>query len=153
MEAAIAVAPNRIREAKTGDIPSIVRLGKLALEEDPIPRTIISTEKLKATAWECVHHTTNYAWVAEVDGEVQGAVCALLHQQQVYERMQASVVQFYCTAPGWGAKLIDHFLEWCQKPKIKCIAFTLEGNADPRIAKLLERKGFVESMPVYTIWR
>ncbi|KKL59008.1 hypothetical protein LCGC14_2219660 [marine sediment metagenome] len=100
------VAPDGIRKATTRDIPAIVRLGKQALREDPIPNTVISTAKLQATAWECVHSTTNYSWVAEVDGEVVAAVCALLQPQQVYERMQATVVQFYTTVPGWGEKLI-----------------------------------------------
>lgn len=144
---------DRIREAKTPDIPAIVSLGRQVLEENPIPNTIISTEKLKTTAWECVHSTNNYAWVAEVDGQVVAAVCALLQQQQVYERMQATVVQFYTTVPGWGEKLIRHFLEWAEKPKVKAVVFMLDGNADPRIIKLLERMGFTEQMPVMVKWR
>jgi len=147
------VAPDGIRKATTRDIPAIVRLGKQALREDPIPNTVISTAKLQATAWECVHSTTNYSWVAEVDGEVVAAVCALLQPQQVYERMQATVVQFYTTVPGWGEKLIRHFLEWAEKPGIKAVVFMLEGNADPRIIKLLERMGFTEKMPVLVKWR
>jgi len=44
-------------------------------------------------------------------------------------------------------------LEWAEKPGIKAVVFMLEGNADPRIIKLLERMGFTEKMPVLVKWR
>ena len=143
-----------VREATSTDVPDLVRLGQMALRADPAPKARISTQKLQDLARACVGDTNNYSWVSEIDGEVVAGLCALVHEQLVYERKQASVVQFYTTRPGEGIKLIRHFLKWARaQRKIKCIVFSIETNADPRIQVLLRRLGMKYSVPMCVEWK
>lgn len=139
-----------IRKAGPGDIPGIVALGLASLEKDAYENLIISPDKAKALAQECVSATCNFAWVVEKDGEIVGAVCAIVTDMLFYERKQASVVQFFCNEPGQGVKLLREFMKWCEsRPAIKMACFTLEYNADPRIGLLLTRLGLKQELPVY----
>lgn len=143
-----------IRLATMSDVPDLVRLGVIALKRDLPEGMRISTEKVQDLARECVYNTLNYATVSEKNGEVVAAVCAIVHPLMVYERHQASVVQFYTTTPGEGVKLLRHFLKWARSlPKIKAIVFTLEMGADPRIGQLLERMGLEGILPVYVEYK
>ena len=139
-----------IRQAIPADISAIVELGLEALKIDPYPNLVISEIKIFSLATECVSAATNFAWVAEKDGKVVGAVCAIVHPLMFYERSQASVVQIYCQYPGDGLKLLREFLRWARsRPVIKMICVTLEAKADPRIGKLLNRLGLQKELPVY----
>lgn len=133
------------------DVPALVALGIEALNEDPYTELIIDPEKVRKVAVECVSAATNFAWVAERDGEVAGAVCAIVVPMMFYERSQASVVMYYCRrAPGEGIALLREFLRWARaRPVIKLIEFTLERHADPRIGKLLTRLGLRQVLPIY----
>lgn len=143
-----------IQTAESHHIPGMVKLGIKALTEDPIPNQRISTEKLQKLAENCVLVAHNYAIVSEQDGEVVASLCALVDEQLVYTRRAANVVQFYTTVPGEGEKLIRTFLEWARgQRRIKCICFTLEAGADPRIGKLLERMGLTLQLPVFAEWK
>lgn len=143
-----------IQEATYHEVPGIVALGITALKADPIPNQRISTEKIQNIARQCVSSEQHYAWVSVIDDEVVAALCAMVQPQMVYERLMASVVQFYTIEPGEGEKLMRHFLDWRRerKRRIKMVAFTLECGADPRIGKLLERMGLTQTMPVYVEW-
>ena len=140
-----------IRPAKPQDVPAIVRLALQALNEDPYPNLVISRPKVEAMARVAVSSPQHFVWVAEVDGEVRGAVAAIVDDCTFYERKQANVVQFYAReAPGEGIKLIREFLRWARsRQAIKQIIFTLEGNADPRIGKMLVRMGLKTALPIY----
>tara|TARA_R110000803_G_scaffold5230_8_gene17365 strand:+ start:759 stop:1202 length:444 start_codon:yes stop_codon:yes gene_type:complete len=139
-----------IRKATPNDIPDIVRLGLEALNVDPYENLRICEDKVKAAALECVSAPCNFCWVAEKDGEVLGAVSAIVHPMAFYERSQASVIQFYCKDPGQGVKLIRELLNWVDtRPAIKMVCFTLECRPDPRIGKLLKRLGLGQELPVY----
>lgn len=139
-----------IRKAVPADIPAIVALGIEALNIDPLEELLISPEKVKAMATECVSSANSFAWVCEIDGQVQGAVVALVHELMFYERKQASCIMFYCRARGWGLPLMRQFLCWARsRPAIKLIVFTLERNMDPRIGVLLKRLGLKTGLPVF----
>lgn len=132
------------------DIPAITAIGLEALRAQAYPGLVISPEKVEHVARECVTSASNFAWVAERDGVVGGAVCALVHDQMWYARKQASVVQFASNIPGDGAKLLREFMRWARgRPAIKLISFSLECDADPRIGKLLERLGLRTALPNY----
>lgn len=139
-----------IRRATPNDIKDIVALGLEALEIDAYENLIISPDKVEAIAKECVSATCNFAWVAEKDGKVVGAVCAIVTDMLFYERKQATVVQFFCKERGEGVKLLREFMKWCEsRPAIKMTCFTLEYNADHRIGLLLNRLGLKQELPVY----
>jgi len=128
----------------------IVELGLEALNLDPYNKLVISKRKIISLANECISSANNFAWVVEHDNKIKGAVCALIHPIMFYEKSQASVLQFYCKVPGAGIKLLRTFMEWVDsRPVIKLVVFTLEGNADPRIGKLLNRLGLKKDLPVY----
>jgi hypothetical protein len=140
-----------IRPARPQDVPAIVRLGMAALNESPYPTLRISEAKVIEVAKACVSSPQHFAWVAEVEGEVRGAVTAFVDDCLFYERKQANVVQFYAReAPGEGIKMIRELMRWARaRPVIKMVCFTLEVSADPRIGKLLSRMGLKAELPVY----
>ena len=132
-----------IRPALIKDIPAIVDLGIEALERFPEERLLISKDKVAALASDCVQKNSNFAWVAEKDGIVVGAVCAQVHEMVLYERSQATVVQYYCRVPGEGVNLLRRFLRWAYSRRmIKMVVFEVEIGQDPRIYKLLKWWGF-----------
>lgn len=138
--------------ANPSDIKAVAALGMEAMRINPLPGMVISRDRCIEVATECISGPQNYCWVCEIDGEVVGAVSALVHPCMLYERNQASVVQYFCKAPGEGIKLIRKFLEWARgRRSIKMIVFTLEGDesADPRIGDMLVRMGLTGQLPVY----
>ncbi len=139
-----------IRKATPSDISDVVRLGIEALNIDPYEQLRICEDKVKELARECISAPCHFCWVAEKDGEIVGAVSAIVHPMAFYERSQASVVQFYCKDPGQGVKLIRELLKWVDtRPAIKMVCFTLECRSDPRIGKLLKRLGLQNELPIY----
>lgn len=140
-----------IRPAKPSDINAIYELGLVALNDDPIEELVISPDRVMAAAKETVSSPQHFSWVAEVDGEVRGAVIAMSCDMTFYERKQASVIMFYCrSAPGEGIKLLRELMSWYQSRSVlKMLEFTLEIGADPRIGKLLRRLGLFTALPIY----
>lgn len=139
-----------IRKATPLDIDAIIALGMEGLELYQYPNMRVDRSKVHNIALECISAPCNFAWVVEDDGEITGAICALVHSMLFYERSQASVVQFFCKTPGYGVKLIKEFLTWARsRPVIKMICFTLDARMDVRIGRLLTRLGLKEELPVY----
>ena len=139
-----------IRRATPSDIKGILALGLASLEKDAYENLVICPEKMELLAKECVSATCNFAWVAEKDGEITGAVCAIVTDMLFYERKQATVLQFFCNQPGEGVKLLREFMKWCEaRPAIKMACFTLEYKVDPRIGLVLKRLGLKQELPVY----
>lgn len=139
-----------IRKAVPSDIDAIIRLGLDALEINPYSGLNPSRVKMFSLGIKIISSANDFCWVAEKDGKIVGAVSALTHSMMCYEGSQASVIQFYCTEPGEGIKLIRKFMSWAEsRPVIKMVVFTLEGDADPRVGKLLSRLGLQSESPVY----
>lgn len=149
-----AVDEDGIYVSRSRHIPGIAQLGYYALKQDPIPRQRISWDKLQKLAEECVLLKGNFSMCSIRDGEVVAAVCALVHDQMVYERKQASVVQFYTKVPGEGVKLLKEFLAWARpQRKIKSIVFTVETAHRRGLPRLLKQLGMTSAMPVFIEWR
>lgn len=128
----------------------MVRLALQAISEAPYPGLVVSRKKIEDMVRLCVSSAKHFAWVSEDGGLIGGALVAYIDECTIYERQQASVVQFYCTIHGDGRKLLDKFLAWARsRPAIKIIAFVFDTEADPRIAKLLDRKGVSRALPVF----
>lgn len=139
-----------IRPATPHDVEKVVALGVEALEKHGYEGLVISRERCRNVAVECISGASHFAWVAEEAGEIVAAVLALVHPLMFYERNQATVVQFYSKRPGAGIKLLRQFLTWARgRRAIKSIVFTVEHEADPRIGKLLQRLGLKLELPVY----
>lgn len=140
-----------IRRARLDDIDALVKLGIEAMQEvSPFPNMRIDHEKVRDMAQTVVANNMHFCWVCETDEGVVGAVSAFVHDMDFYERKQASIVQFYCKAPGEGVRLLREFLRWARARRIiKMIVFSVECGADPRIGKLLERLGLSKEFPIY----
>jgi len=139
-----------IRKATPHDLNRIVELGLEALNQGAYPNLVISREKVEAMALQCISSPQNFAWVAEKDGIVGGAVCGFTADCMFYERKSFNVVQIYCRLPGEGIKLMREALRWARsRPIIKMIVVTLEYDVDPRIGKMLLRLGLKKELPVY----
>jgi len=138
-----------IREATLDDINDITRLGIEALGRDRPKKLLISRDKVREMAYKCVIDDKNFAMVSEHEGEVMGAVVALVHQMLFFERSQCSVVMYYCKQPGEGLEMLRQLMRWAKaKPVIKMVEFTLEREDNERVKKLLTRLGLTESLPV-----
>lgn len=139
-----------LRKAVPDDIHAVTDFGVEVLNLDPYENLAISRVKVYSMVTECISSSSNFAWLAEKDGKIVGAVGALVHPMMFYEGSQATVVQFFCTSPGDGIKLLRKFMSWVESRRaIKMTCFSLEVNADPRIGKLLNRLGLSSELPVY----
>lgn len=140
-----------IRPATISDLNAVIDLGVEAMTVDPLPNMVVDRDKIRVMAVECISGPSNFCWVCEDDdGQVVGAVSAIVQDCLFYQRRQATVLQFYCKKPGQGIKLLREFLRWARgRPIIKMIVFALESGADPRIGKLLERLGLGRALPIY----
>lgn len=133
-----------IRRATIHDLGAIVDLAIEAIDPKSVPTLRIDRERIEAMCKEVITAPKNFAMVSIRDGKIVGAVGVLVHDSLFFERMTASVLMFYCkAAPGDGARMIRDFIRWAKgRPAIKQIIFSLEWDADPRIAKFLDRMGF-----------
>jgi hypothetical protein len=140
-----------IRPAAPKDIDIIVELGIESLNNDAYEELIISKEKVREVAIECVSSSSHFSWVSEIDGNVVGAVLAMVFPMQFYERSQCSVIMFYCRVPRSGGFLIRKLFKWYQsRPMLKMLEFTLERNMSPKIADFLTKLGITPELPVHS---
>jgi len=138
-----------IRRAVPDDIRGVAQLGIEALQKNGYEELVIDAQKVYNVAQEVITGAGNFCLVAVRHGKIVGAVSALIQEQLFYQRKVANVVQFYCTEPGLGVKLIREFLRWVEsRPAIKSVMFCLEVHADPRVATLLRRLGMRNEFPV-----
>jgi hypothetical protein len=139
-----------VRIATPSDVDAVCKLGLKALEHDAYEGLVIDRVKVYALATECISSAAHFANVVEKDGEIVGALCAMVHPILFYEKNQATVLQYYCSEPGAGIKMLRAFMQWVKsRHGIKFISFTLESNSDPRIGDLLKRFGMTNELPVY----
>ena len=138
-----------IRRAAPADISGVAALGIEALEKNGYEELVIDPAKVREMARLVVTGAGNYCLVAVRQGEVVGAVSALVVEQMFYERKVANVIQFYSREPGAGLALLRTFLRWVRgRPAIKSVMFCLEVHADPRVEKLLRLLGMKNEFPV-----
>lgn len=132
-----------IRRATIHDLAQIADLAIEAIDPSSVPTLRIDRERIEVMVKDVVTSPKNFGMVSIRNGKIVGAVGVLVHDSLFFERMTASVLMFYCKAPGDGARMIRDFVRWAKgRPAIKQIVFSLEWDADPRIAKFLERMGF-----------
>lgn len=142
-----------IRQAKPQDVAQIVELAVESVSRDPLP-VRIDREGMAEMARELIAGNAHFAWVAEEDGKVVGAVGAITQPGFWHERMSCSVVMFYCRRPGAGIALLREFARWVKsRPTIKIASFHLEPGMDERIGVLLKRLGFTLSSPQFVYVR
>lgn len=129
-----------IRPAKPQDVKAIVRMGRKALDAAGYKGLFVDPDKLLAEAKECVSSARHFSWVSELDGEVVASVVGRVDPFMWFKGQQLSIVQFYTEAPGEGVKLLRQLRKWyIGRAGIRAITFVFEGNADPRVQKLIDR--------------
>jgi len=131
-----------IRKAKPSDVNAIVKLTLEHIEKnDPYPFCRADKDRIKGSIKVAVSGPGNFAWVNEVDGVVEGALCAATHDFAFYQRKQVSVLVFYNRKPG-GAILMKKFVKWfIGRPAIRACTIIME-TANPRLDKHLMKLGF-----------
>ncbi len=146
--------PLMIRPAVEADIPSIIEIGLQALSRAAIPGMMPSRARIEKLARLGVDTRDHFLWVAEANGQVGGVLAALVHDCLLYERRQATIVQFECRIPGDGVKLLRACRRWwLQQPMIKMLMISLEAGVDPRLERLFVRQGFDRRHPLMVISR
>ena len=142
-----------LRPATSFDVPAIVDLAVESVSKDPLP-VRIDRDAMADTAKVLIAGNQHFAWVAERDGKIVGAVGACVQKGFWFQRSQASVLMFFTRVPGAGIALLREFARWVKsRPAIKVAVFSLEPGMDPRIGHLISRLGFGRQSPTYTYVR
>lgn len=145
----------QIRRAQLNDVPAIVDLAMESVTRSPLPGVEPDPAAMADMARELVISQAHFIWVADDEnGQVVACVAAQVTAGWWFKKLQASVLLFYTRRPGAGIALLRKFAHWVKsRPAIKLAVFSLEHDADPRIAKLLIRLGFAMSNPGLTYCR
>lgn len=142
-----------VRRATLADIPEIVDLAVESVSLSPLP-VVIDRERMAACARECVAGNQHFVHVAAENGKVVACVGAQTSDGWWFQRGQSSVLLFYTRVPGAGIALLREYARWVRsRAFIKMAIFSLEHDADPRIALLLRRLGFRLENPQLTYVR
>ena len=142
-----------IRRAQLMDLKAIVDLAVESVSNNPLP-LVVDRAAMLETAAELIKHGQHFAYVAEKDGEVVGALGAATQAGFWHKRMACSVLMFYSRVAGAGIALMREFARWVKaRPAIKLAIYTLEPGMDPRIGKFLRRLGFTHESPTYAYVR
>lgn len=138
-----------IRRAVSRDIPRIIEIGTEALAQANLPGMVASLSRIEGLAKLGVESDDHFLWVAEDEDGVGGVLGVLVHDCLLYDRKQATIVQFECRIPGDGIKLLRECLRWWKKlPMVKMLMVSLECDGDPRIETLYERMGLHRRHPL-----
>lgn len=143
------------RRAQLNDVPVIVELAMESVSRSPLPGVEPDPAAMADMARELVISQAHFIWVVDdADGRPVACVAAQVTPGWWFKKLQASVLMFYSRQPGAGIVLLRKFAHWVKsRPAIKLAVFSLEHDADPRIAKLLTRLGFAMSNPGLTYCR
>ena len=142
--------PPFVRIARTGEMRAVTNLCVEAVKSGPYPNLVPDKDKIFNVVRECISGPAHFVHVVEDNGELVGVIMAHVSPILMYERDQASVIQFYSREPRYEVKLMVAFLRWARsRRKIKSIIFVVEYGVDPRVPKLLKRVGLNEVLPVY----
>lgn len=129
------------RKATMNDINAIVDIAVESVSRDPLP-VKIDREAMAETLRSSLN-PAHFLWVAEVDGKVEAAVCAVAQQSFWYTKLQCSVLLYYTRVAGAGLPLIREFAKWVKsRPAIKVAVVELEPGVDPRLVQFFKRVGF-----------
>jgi hypothetical protein len=138
-----------IRKAVPADIAKIITLSIDALRQDAYEELVISEEKVSALVREAASAAQHFLWVSEHEGQIDGALGALVYPMMFHERSQATVALWYCKRPGDGMRLMQQFLAWAEsRPMIKQVQYCGERRGDKRIVEVLQKRyGFAADVP------
>lgn len=129
------------RKATMQDIPAIVDIAVESVSRDPLP-VKIDREAMAETLRSSLN-PAHFLWVAEVEGKVEAAVCAVVQPSFWFTKLQCSVLLYYTRVAGAGLPLIREFTKWVKsRPAIKVAVIELEPGVDPRLAQFFKRVGF-----------
>lgn len=145
--------PHTIRRAALADAKAIVELAIESVSNNPLPLKV-DREAMIDTINEVIKGNHHYAYVAEANGAVVGALGACTQPGFWFERQQSSVLMFYARKAGAGLDLIRSYARWVRsRPAIKMAIFSLEPGMDPRIGIFLRRLGFKHESPSFSYVR
>lgn len=130
-----------IRKAKPQDADAIADLAVESVSINPFP-VRLDRESMREEALKAME-PAHFMWVSEIDGEVVAALGAQVHTSFWFRGKACSVMLLYTRVPGESIKLLREFARWVKgRTGIKTCTFELEAEADPRLARLLNRLGF-----------
>jgi len=139
------------RRAAPSDVPAIAALAVEAVSRVNDASLEVDMQGVTRLATVLCSRPAHFCWVSEVDGQVVGALAAEVNDGFWFKGKQANVVMFYCKVPLDGGRLIKKFASWLRpRTAIKLAVFSLEWDADPKIARFLARLGFDRNYPQQT---
>ena len=123
-----------IREATVNDAPAIWRLAQEVHSTAYYSSIPLSEQKCKRLISMMIGSPTQFAWLAERGGEIQGVLLGGVDEILWSTKKEASDILFYVrnTAKGDGVRLARQFIGWARNiPSVYLVGLSVStGNPD-----------------------
>ncbi len=141
-----------IREATPSDIPDIIEMAMMVLEENDTPGMVVNRQKVSLIVRQCVQSKRHFVLVSEKNGVMSGVLGALVTPDLFHDGYQATVLMWYGHG---GAEMMKRFVAWADEaPGIIMTTYTTEpGTNIKAIGRLLRRLGFDGGISMFTRMR
>lgn len=144
----------RLRRATIHDLPALIDLALDSLRANVRVPLVPARDRMEELGRLVLSSSSNFGMVTEIDGAIAAALGAIVENGAWFKGRQATVLMFHARVRGAGLPLLREFARWVRaRPGIKLAVFSLEANADPRLAKLLPRIGFTLNYPQFVFAR
>lgn len=129
-----------IRPATLADGKMILELVSPYVERYPLTPDPIKMKQILGTAISSAQH---FAYVDEVDGEIQGVLIGMSGDNLWARKRNCNILAWIAKVPGQGAALLRHFRDWVsQRPILRVAGACPDIDLDERVWRLAERIGF-----------
>lgn len=131
-----------LRRLRPDDLEQVANYAIEGMRPHLVP-LVLSRERVRAVIRHTQSSEQDFHLVAEHDGQIVGAIAALVSPMLWFERWEASVVMCRATHPGAGAQMVRRLMEWARDdPRIKRVVFPIEFDAPRAMARFLRMNGF-----------
>ena len=133
-----------IRAAVPADSYAVWELMQEAHNLTPYRDVPLSEEKGKMIIARCIGAPTQFAWVVEKDGRVEGVLLGAVDEMLWSRKKEAHDILFYVrpAARGAGHQLARAFIAWARTTPARLIGMSVSfGAAGERTETLLEHLG------------
>lgn len=130
-----------IREARTIDLPGFIELvHRFRAELSTYPGCPVDRKSLVHVFGRCCNSAQALALVAEHDGEITGALLAILQPLWWSEAKEATDAMIYAEHPGDGYRMAKRYVRWAwRQPKVQIVTMAHSAGGDLEQAARLHR--------------
>lgn len=142
-----------IRAATPADAPAVYRLSQELHARSRYAHIPPCEQKVKRLIAMIIGSPTQFCWVSERGGEIEGMLLAAVDEILFSRKKEAHDLWFYVreAARGDGAKLARKFVKWAKQQKVVLYGLSMSsgiGDMD-RTARLFSRLGLEKHGEIY----